>query len=208
MAGSSQNEAVASPLHPHLLLLAQPGRGMVQTAHRPAAPPRNLHQCRCSHRGHCSVSRALEPRPQTLRYGTRPPTTPSPRSTETKPPSPTKPNPRHTTSWMGLQTRLPEQRRETSNTHRIHRHIQSDPTPQRTRRTITHDRPRQPPLWEGHLVLAVRQGAPGCRFDLQWYSQFDDPLHDLGRELRDTAVFVLRDLEHELVVDLQEHLRA
>ena len=40
--------------------------GMVQTAHRPAAPPRNLHQCRCSHRGHCSVSRALEPRPQTL----------------------------------------------------------------------------------------------------------------------------------------------
>ena len=40
--------------------------GMVQTAHRPAAPPRNLHQCRCSHRGHCSVNRALEPRPQTL----------------------------------------------------------------------------------------------------------------------------------------------
>ena len=25
---------------------------VVQTAHRPAAPPRNLHQCRCSHRGH------------------------------------------------------------------------------------------------------------------------------------------------------------
>ena len=40
--------------------------GVVQTAHRPAAPPRNLHQCRCSHRGHCSVNRALEPRPQTL----------------------------------------------------------------------------------------------------------------------------------------------
>ena len=52
VAGSSQNEAVASPLHPHLFLLAQPGRRVVQTAHRPAAPPRNLHQCRCSHRGH------------------------------------------------------------------------------------------------------------------------------------------------------------
>ena len=67
VAGSSQKEAVASPLHPHLFLLAQPGRGVVQTAHRPAAPPRNLHQCRCSHRGHRSVGRALERRPQTLR---------------------------------------------------------------------------------------------------------------------------------------------
>ena len=67
VAGSSQKEAVASPLHPHLFLLAQPGRGVVQTAHRPAAPPRNLHQCRCFHRGHRSVGRALERRPQTLR---------------------------------------------------------------------------------------------------------------------------------------------
>ena len=64
LAGSSQKEAVASPLHPHLFLLAQPGRGVVQTAHRPAAPPRNLHQCRCSHRGHRSVGRALERRPK------------------------------------------------------------------------------------------------------------------------------------------------
>ena len=40
-------------------------------------------------------ARTTTPNPS---YGTRPPTTPSPRSTETKPPPPTKPNPRHTTS--------------------------------------------------------------------------------------------------------------
>ena len=39
---SSLNEAVASPLGPHLFLLAQPGRRVVQTACRPAAPPRNF----------------------------------------------------------------------------------------------------------------------------------------------------------------------
>ena len=74
-------------------------------------------------------------------------------------------------SWMGRQTRLPEQRRETSSTHRIHRDIQSDPTPQRTRRTITHDRPRQPPLWEGHLAPPPRSAD----FDKGW------PIGDLQR---------------------------
>ena len=42
-------------------------------------------------------ARTTTPNPS---YGTRPPTTSSPRSTETKPPPPTKPNPRHTTSHM------------------------------------------------------------------------------------------------------------
>ena len=106
MAGSSQNEAVASPLHPHLLLLAQPGRGGGSNSSPTggsAEEPSPVSML-SSRPLQCEPSaRTTTPNPS---HGTRPPTTPSPRSTEAKPPSPTKPNPRHTTRYGCRYRRL------------------------------------------------------------------------------------------------------
>ena len=67
MAARPQASPVASALRPDQLQLAQPGRALVQRAHRPSATPWRLHQRGRSHRLHRDLGRALERRPEALR---------------------------------------------------------------------------------------------------------------------------------------------
>lgn len=57
---------LAPALHADVVVVAEPGRGLVQPAHRAAATPRHVLQRRRARRGHRDLDRALERRPPAL----------------------------------------------------------------------------------------------------------------------------------------------
>jgi transposase len=59
--------ALAPALHPDLLVVAEPRRGMVQRTHRTPSSPWRVHLGAQPDRGHRDLGRALERRPQALR---------------------------------------------------------------------------------------------------------------------------------------------
>ena len=66
VAGRPQAGPLAPALHPDVLVVAQPGRALVQRAHRTTAAPRRVHLGAAVDRGHRDLGRALERRSEAL----------------------------------------------------------------------------------------------------------------------------------------------